>query len=95
VFTTLFRINAFAHTNDRDMASRGTRLGASSLHVRGANFCFADCSVRFISDEVDTWDLTLDEWIVMNSSNIPPVPPGVYQRLSTRDGGDNVDLDDL
>ncbi|MDR3619497.1 MAG: DUF1559 domain-containing protein [Paludisphaera borealis] len=69
-------------------------MTASSNHPGGTNFAFADGSVRFIKDSINSWNyvaLTYD-------ANCVPVLPvgtqaGVYQALSTRAGGEVISSD--
>jgi prepilin-type N-terminal cleavage/methylation domain-containing protein/prepilin-type processing-associated H-X9-DG protein len=73
-------------------------LAASSFHPGGCNFGFADGSVRFIKDQVESWPLdptTGDPKSLDVDANglyyvKPGAPVGVYQKLATRNGGDFV-----
>jgi prepilin-type N-terminal cleavage/methylation domain-containing protein/prepilin-type processing-associated H-X9-DG protein len=80
-------------------------LIASSLHPGGVNYGFADGSVKFIKNSIDTWQL-------IQSGSKPYLPPnvsydpklflftlnpgakvGIYQALSSRNGGEVISSD--
>ena len=66
----------------------GSPLGGyASLHPGGCNFAFADGSVRFLKETIDT--------APFDSSLNPPYPykPGVYQALESINGGEVISND--
>lgn len=102
-FDAQFRINGFrtagdAHFRTQEFGNASqSAIGheTSSFHVQGANFCFGDGSVRYISEEIESWDLTLAQQSEINSTQRLPQPLPLYQALSTRAGGEAVDISKL
>jgi len=69
---------------------------ANSFHPGGANFAFCDGSVKFLKDTINSWN----PWVItatfgggeaVTFSNVPAY--GVYQALSTRNGGEVISAD--
>ena len=59
-------------------------MSASSLHAGGVNVLMADGAVRFISDNIDTGDLTQPPVTIGES------PYGVWGALGSKSGGESV-----
>lgn len=72
-------------------------FGASSTHPGGLNVLLADGSARFVKDAIATWPYNPKTGTPAGAitdpsgawTNLPP--PGIWQALATRSGGEVVD----
>ena len=111
LFSTLFPMNPFGKIGS-DPNSNGDyfysydnqeddfSVAASSSHPGGCNFSFADGSVRFLKDTINSWPYDPANGRPANVGYNPStclfsVQParGVYQALATRSGGEVISAD--
>jgi prepilin-type processing-associated H-X9-DG protein len=102
LFWTLYPLNPHRKIpNVSGEYSEAYVSSASSFHPGGANFAFADGSVRFIKDTIDTWPFDptsgFPKGVSITSGGIYVLDPkmclGTYQALSTRSGGEVISAD--
>ena len=77
-------------------------LGASSFHPGGGNFCFADGSVKFIKESINSWPINASgqpTQVTLDSNGFFVMAPGgqmgVYQAISSRNGNEVISADQL
>jgi prepilin-type N-terminal cleavage/methylation domain-containing protein/prepilin-type processing-associated H-X9-DG protein len=113
LFSTIFPMNPFGRISDDtnpnpngdyfysyDNQEDNFSIAASSFHPGGCSFAFADGSVRFLKDTINTWPYNPANGDPTNVSynsltglfSVTPTQ-GVYQALSTRAGGEVVSAD--
>jgi prepilin-type N-terminal cleavage/methylation domain-containing protein/prepilin-type processing-associated H-X9-DG protein len=102
LFWTLYPLNPHRRIpNISGEWSEAYVSAASSFHPGGANFAFADGSVRFIKDSIDTWPFDptsgYPKGVSVTTGGIYVLGfgtrPGTYQALSTRNGEEVVSSD--
>jgi prepilin-type N-terminal cleavage/methylation domain-containing protein/prepilin-type processing-associated H-X9-DG protein len=100
-FWTIFPMNPFRKIPDTpETYSSAYTSAASSFHPNGAYFAFADGSVRFLKDSIDSWATDGTGYPLGVSEDKrgffqmkPGTRLGIYQMLSTRAGGESISAD--
>jgi prepilin-type N-terminal cleavage/methylation domain-containing protein/prepilin-type processing-associated H-X9-DG protein len=100
-FWTLFPLNPFLKIPDTpEIYSSAYTSAASSFHPNGAHFAFADGSVRFLKDSINSWATDGTGYPLGVSEDNhgcfhvkPGTRLGIYQMLSTRAGNELIAAD--
>jgi prepilin-type processing-associated H-X9-DG protein len=100
-FWTMFPMNPFRKIPDTpETYSSAYTSSSSSFHPNGAYFAFADGSVRFLKDSIDSWATDATGYplgVSEDNQGIFHLKPwtrlGIYQMLSTRAGNEPVSAD--
>jgi prepilin-type N-terminal cleavage/methylation domain-containing protein/prepilin-type processing-associated H-X9-DG protein len=100
-FWTIFPLNPCRKIPDTpETYSSAYTSAASSFHPSGAHFAFADGSVRFLKDSINSWAIDGTGYplgVSEDDQGLFHVKPGtrlgVYQMLSTRAGNEPISAD--
>jgi prepilin-type N-terminal cleavage/methylation domain-containing protein/prepilin-type processing-associated H-X9-DG protein len=100
-FNTWYGINPHRRFSGSPFAWWATIHSASSFHPAGAHVAFCDGAARFLKDTIDTWPVdpqTGETGAYWDDGRQrvafrPGTRYGVYQALSTRNGGEVISAD--
>ena len=91
-----YTLGAWQNPDGCDNGNNIPPMTSMSYHPGGVNAAFADGSVRFIKSSISSWNWQGITRIAVNGANctIPVgVTPGVWQALSTINGGEVISSD--
>ena len=83
-------MSCWKNNSDPTVQNQGLAHDASSRHAGGCHFGFADGSVRFLSENIDSWDLDATDHLALWRGNPVAAQPGLYQWLSTPNRGEVI-----
>jgi prepilin-type N-terminal cleavage/methylation domain-containing protein/prepilin-type processing-associated H-X9-DG protein len=92
---TYYSTGSFVNPDGCDADNIPT-ISANSYHPGGVNVGFADGSVHFIKSSISSWNslgMRRTSGTTPNCVNVPGVIPGVWQSLSTINGGEVLSSD--